>query len=594
VVNSSNPLKHPALTVREFGLRPQTESLMRTFDQSYGLSPRNVAELPSLNPPYRMTIGKPDGEIEAVHVVRVAQGGMARVYIAVRENEEGQLEVYVTKKMREEAASTSALLRARVEAYNWQRLSGHPHVLRLDGIWWNGVTPALSLEYAPASLRDELNERGKLEISETVEVGLSVLSALNHATSVSSDFAHGDIKPENIMITTDGICKLSDFGLAFVRAEAAPAVDRPRGGTPTYMAPENSDTGISSIAADVYALGAVMLEMLVGRGIDHLPKRRFAQRKQTYYGRRLRSLKRGLPHGLVDFVGECLSSAPERRPTLDDAYARLVELARSLGVAWAEPGDAELVSEQFDPRVQLAVDLNVLRFPGDALVALEPVLSDLPDDTNERVRTFIIATELYMRRGDCERAGETLRLAEQLAVGTPYAGWRVHRLSAMFERTCRKDYDAALRHLTEAVASGPNSYEVWYDRGRYLGEMGRLEEAIASLERAAELNGNLVIYQDLILYLIDLGRERDALAWAERAIELEPYSGWARSLRCFPFVVNKSVPVDYLRQFRADLEYALGDPLTPSNIADMLRDARNGLDQALQARVGSGNSLDGG
>ncbi len=110
-------------------------------------------------------------------------------------------------------------------------------------------------------LMESFHEKG-LKLAVAVRVATDVCKALSYAHS--HGILHRDIKPENIMITHDGTAKLMDFGLA-------KAVDKPRltregimVGTPAYMAPENALGKESDTRSDIYSLGCVLYEMLVG------------------------------------------------------------------------------------------------------------------------------------------------------------------------------------------------------------------------------------------------------------------------------------------------------------------------------------------
>jgi len=142
----------------------------------------------------------------------------------------------------------------------------HPHILPLhdsgevDGLLFY-VMPYLDGE----SLRDKLNADRRLPIEESIEIAKTVASALDYAHR--NGVVHRDIKPENILLQ-DGQAIVADFGIALAGAEAGGARLTETGvsvGTPQYMSPEQV-TGDWEVDArsDVYAMGAVLYEMLTG------------------------------------------------------------------------------------------------------------------------------------------------------------------------------------------------------------------------------------------------------------------------------------------------------------------------------------------
>jgi eukaryotic-like serine/threonine-protein kinase len=140
----------------------------------------------------------------------------------------------------------------------------HPHVVAVYDFGEALDTHFLVMEYVPGGdLRERLQSGERLPMETAVRLAAEVAEALGaaHAKGV----VHRDVKPANILLTEDGHAKLSDFGIA--KLLAAPGITAAATvlGTPHYLAPEVVSGGVVTPATDVYALGVVLFEMLVGR-----------------------------------------------------------------------------------------------------------------------------------------------------------------------------------------------------------------------------------------------------------------------------------------------------------------------------------------
>ena len=146
------------------------------------------------------------------------------------------------------------------------RLLKHPHIQQaLDGGETRTI-PYLVLEYVDGErFRDFLERRGRLPAAEAVGYIRQIAEALVYAHSLQ--VYHRDLKPENVLITPDGDLKIIDFGIAYM-AGARRLTWRwlsTTVGTPDYMAPEQVQGGRGDARTDIYALGAMLYEMLTGR-----------------------------------------------------------------------------------------------------------------------------------------------------------------------------------------------------------------------------------------------------------------------------------------------------------------------------------------
>jgi eukaryotic-like serine/threonine-protein kinase len=192
---------------------------------------------------------------------RLGLGGMAVVHLA----RDTLLDRPVAVKLLADRYGGDEELRERFlrEGRFAARLS-HPHVV---GVFDTGEAegqPYLVLEYVEgASLAEELARRGRFPVTEVVELGRQACAGLAHAHAAG--LVHRDVKPQNLLLRSDGVLKVADFGIA--RATDGGATLTQAGtllGTASYMAPEVAEGAPATAAADVYSLGAVLYELLTG------------------------------------------------------------------------------------------------------------------------------------------------------------------------------------------------------------------------------------------------------------------------------------------------------------------------------------------
>ncbi len=194
---------------------------------------------------------------------QLGEGGMATVYVAVDLKHDRKVAV---KVLRTELAASLGASRFLQEIRATAKLS-HPHILALydsgeaDGFLYY-VMPLVIGE----SLRDLLNREMQLAIEDAIRIAREVAKALAHAHD--RGLVHRDIKPENILLS-EGHAFVADFGISRAVSAAGGASLTQTGmaiGTPAYMSPEQSaaDPNVDA-RSDLYSLGCVLYEMLVGQ-----------------------------------------------------------------------------------------------------------------------------------------------------------------------------------------------------------------------------------------------------------------------------------------------------------------------------------------
>jgi WD40 repeat protein/tetratricopeptide (TPR) repeat protein len=206
-------------------------------------------------------------------VRELGRGGMGVVFQA----QDTQLNRLVALKMilAAEYADREALLRFQAEAKAVARLQ-HPHIVQIYEIGEEQGRPYFALEYLDGgTLR--ANTKG---LPQPPRVAASIVRPLAEAIHYAhrQGIIHRDLKPANILLTADGVPKITDFGLAKSATSQATLAQQETNapgltksgdmlGTPSYMAPEQVEAKLGAItpATDVYALGAILYELLTGQ-----------------------------------------------------------------------------------------------------------------------------------------------------------------------------------------------------------------------------------------------------------------------------------------------------------------------------------------
>ncbi|HLY29447.1 MAG TPA: serine/threonine-protein kinase, partial [Ktedonobacterales bacterium] len=203
-----------------------------------------------------------------VYVLRslLGAGGMAEVYRAF-ETPLGR-EVAVKVLPETLARDPGYVERFRNEAKQVAALN-HPHI---TPVYHYGEEQGLLFLVMPLlkeSLRDRLDREGRLGATDATRLTVQIASALDAAHA--RGLVHRDVKPENILLNTEGKAMLTDFGIArevsFLRETGAARTLAASGlpvGTPEYMAPEQLRAALVDQRADLYSLGAVLYELLTG------------------------------------------------------------------------------------------------------------------------------------------------------------------------------------------------------------------------------------------------------------------------------------------------------------------------------------------
>jgi tRNA A-37 threonylcarbamoyl transferase component Bud32 len=204
----------------------------------------------------------------------------------------------------------------------------HPHAVVVYDVVEQGSAAYITMEYLPArTLTELLEEHGPLVPEHVAELGTQLASAL--AAAHAEGVVHRDISPNNVLVTTDGAAKITDFGVAHARGEGTATGRGLVVGTPAYLAPEVADGEEPGFPSDVYSLGATLYTALEGRPPSGTDENQLALLKRVGAGTVTPPVTSG---PVTDAVLRLLHRDPVARPTMAGA-ARLLTRATAPGVA---------------------------------------------------------------------------------------------------------------------------------------------------------------------------------------------------------------------------------------------------------------------
>lgn len=408
-------------------------------------------------------------------IAPLARGGMAEVYVVVRE---GRDTPSVLKRLLPELDThPTARLRFQREAELSTRLQ-HERIVRTLRTATEDGRPSIEMELVPGHTVEEmmleLARHGRLPpLDVVIRVALDVLEGLRYAHQLRGDdgrplgLVHRDISPRNIVLGLDGAARLIDFGIA--RAEWAQHLTAPGAilGTFSHASPEQVTGAPVDARSDLYSLGVVLFEMLTGQSLNPAGETmEMLRRITTGHPPPLRSLNPSLPEALESVLARALEKRPADRPP--DAASFLAALSQ------AAPNDEResrrrlgaLLGQLFPKGAEVfrRYEREAARIAGEELVA-PTQLGDGPELTQAHTgftelvgqKTTVDPTLLVRRRGDTRARAATrrrTRTAQGAAAAVAGLGLLV---SAVVALRPRSEPPAPLPTTERAAAASPRA-----------------------------------------------------------------------------------------------------------------------------------------
>ncbi|MDO4297487.1 MAG: Stk1 family PASTA domain-containing Ser/Thr kinase [Lachnospiraceae bacterium] len=267
-------------------------------------------------------------------ISRIGSGGMADVYKA----KDHKLNRFVAVKVlkNEFRDDKSFVSKFRVEAQSAAGLA-HANIVNIYDVGEEAGIYYIVMELVEGiTLKGYIEKKGRLSVREATSIALQISAGLEAAHN--NGIIHRDVKPQNIIISTDGKVKVADFGIA--RASNSNTINSSVMGSVHYSSPEQSRGGYSDEKSDIYSLGITMYEMLTGHvpfdgdtavsvAIKHL--------QEELHGPK--ELVPEVPNSTNQIVIKCTQKSPDRR------YSNMSELIRDLRESLVNP-DGDFVTQQ--------------------------------------------------------------------------------------------------------------------------------------------------------------------------------------------------------------------------------------------------------
>ena len=259
---------------------------------------------------------------------KVGAGGMSDVYKAKDHILSRFVAIKVLKK--EFSEDSSFVTKFRAEAQSAAGLE-HPNIVNIYDVGSENGLYYIVMEYVEGiTLKTYIEKKGQLSFKESASIAIQVARGIEAAHN--KNIIHRDIKPQNIIISTDGKVKVTDFGIA--KATSSNTISSDVMGSVHYASPEQARNGFVDGRSDIYSLGIVMFEMVTGRvpfdgdttvavALQHLQEE--IARPSIYAP--------DLPISFEKIILKCTQKTPDRR------YQTIEELLTDIRRSLAHPDE---------------------------------------------------------------------------------------------------------------------------------------------------------------------------------------------------------------------------------------------------------------
>ncbi|MCO6448424.1 MAG: protein kinase [Ignavibacterium album] len=497
-----------------------------------------------------------DNKFQIVEVID--QGGVSNIYICKDLHSDEEI---VLKTLKGRFSSNKKLIvEFKNEVLTWIALGRHPNIVRASRLSWPEGRPHLVLDYisgikeVKSDLRDLIKKK-KITRELLVNYAWQICNGMKFVNRRIDGFVHRDIKPDNILVGSDGIIKITDFGLSKILLKTSLEFYNEKNafnnylsdtiklgkivGTFPYMSPEQCKGEKVDQRSDIYSFGCVLFEMYTGRTVFNLSS------QEDMINDHLNT-KPSIPlpinkernTKIEQIILKCLSKSPNKRYQSFEEIEKVIftsfpEIISSISMKVKKIAKQDTsINQSYIDLMNQAMTFSNLgsRLPEylDQAILLFEKAIDLKSDQYDAYANLAIT---YQAKGWYKKAIAyfdisseiILQKKEELPLWKHLLSINLYNKGNLF---CfyTKDFKKALKYYNESIDLNPNDGDTWCNLGYCNKSLSNYKEAISCFNTAIKLNPKHArAYNGLGSCYFEQKNYHMALLDFLEAVEIDPY-----------------------------------------------------------------------
>ena len=264
-------------------------------------------------------------------IEELGRGGMGRVYKVLDKDID---ENVALKLLNPEVAADEKIIKRFQNELKFARKIAHKNVCKMYHLAKKEKTPYITMEYVPGEdLKSSIRRMEQITVEKAVSIAKQICEGLAEAHRLG--VVHRDLKPQNVMIDSEGNAHIMDFGISHSLETRGVTEAGEIIGTPEYMSPEQVEGKEVSKRSDIYSLGVILYEMVTGRvPFEGDTALSIALKHKSEMPQKPRQINAQIPENLSRVILKCMEKDKEKRyEGADELLSELVRIEQAIPTA---------------------------------------------------------------------------------------------------------------------------------------------------------------------------------------------------------------------------------------------------------------------